>query len=142
LVNQKIFKIINNQQGHTFENPQTTKSLKLILESLIKLESFFSQILFKNYKNFSPIEFVTTNSESGREKDLNTTNNLMNDNSIIIGTDAVNFSERYKSAELSDFIENLKIGCLIPLESGHNGTFTKKEIEVYSLYLMNSRFIC
>jgi hypothetical protein len=66
----------------------------------------------------------------------------MNDNSILISTDAMNFSERYKSAELSDFIENLKIGFLIPLESGHNGSFTKKEIEVYSLYLMNSRFIC
>jgi hypothetical protein len=62
------------------------------------------------------------------------------DVSISLSNENLNI-ESYKSVQLSDIIKNLNIGNLIPLKCGHNGGYNEKEIEMYSLYLLNSKFI-
>ena len=57
-----------------------------------------------------------------------------------MGVDAINV-ENYRSAQLSDVIKDLNIGSLIPLKCGHNGLLSQEELELYSLYLLNSKFV-
>lgn len=87
------------------------------------------------------MQFITSNCNTESRRELNSSSHLTNEHSISICADSINLSDRYKSADLSDFIKNLNIGHFIPINSGHDGPFSQKEIEIYSLFLMNSRFI-
>ena len=50
-------------------------------------------------------------------------------------------SGSYKNAQISNIIKNSNIGNLLILSCGHEGLFSAKELEMYSMYLLNSRFI-
>lgn len=118
-------------------------SFKTIHECLVKIESFFNNIVFKNFKVHNSLQ--TLNTESGNLVscrteivDLNTKRNA--DVSLTISSEVLNM-ESYRSAQLSDFMKNLNIGNLVPLKCGHNGVYSGNESEMYSLYLLNSKFI-
>jgi hypothetical protein len=50
-------------------------------------------------------------------------------------------SGSYQNAQISNIIKNSNIGNLLILSCGHEGLFSAKELEMYSMYLLNSRFI-
>jgi hypothetical protein len=128
-------------------------SLKSSLQYLIKIESNFNKLVFKNLGlNISVNSFHTLNvipetsrdicfTEESPNSDRNNGNfNNTSEISMSMGVDAINV-ENYRSAQLSDVIKDLNIGSLIPLKCGHNGLLSQEELELYSLYLLNSKFV-
>ncbi len=91
----------------------------------IKIEDYFNSKLFKSFKNQKEKLYETTESNS-------------NDND---GFESVTTAESTLSAQLSDFVTQLNIGELIPLNCGHNGIYNTIEMEIYGFYLLNSNFI-
>jgi hypothetical protein len=47
----------------------------------------------------------------------------------------------YRNAILSDYVKTLKIGYLMPIDCGHNGSYTQNEFNLYYFYLLNSNLI-
>lgn len=67
-------------------------------------------------------------------------NESIGDISINMSTDTINVNS-YRNAILSDYIKTLKIGHLIPVDCGHNGTYNQAELDLYSFYLLNSNLL-
>jgi hypothetical protein len=195
LVNQKLFKYVNNQSKYNINDERLTKSIANLLDSFIKIELFYNNFLFKNPEsdinsntnditdskystermsnginsekinnNGIKIEYNNKNIVSNENfKNLNINNKesqkLMypsNSNSILINdkklndsindtnfntsTDSININS-YKNAILSDYIKTLKIGYLMPVDCGHNGSYNQAELDLYSFYLLNSNLL-
>jgi hypothetical protein len=128
-------------------------SLKTSLQYLIRIESTFNKLVFKNIGlNSSVNSFPTLNvipetnrdicfTEENPNSDRNTGNyNNTSEISMSMGADAINV-ENYRSAQLFEVMKELNVGNLIPLKCGHNGLLTQAEVELYSLYLLNSKFV-
>lgn len=156
-MNQKISKIINNPNKYNIVDGKFTSCLKNLLQNFIKIESLFNSILFKNFKNNASI--LNLNSDSNRESNavfserepVNriveniedpeiTTKKDHTEISLSVTADVINM-DSYRSAQLSDYFKNLNTGNLVPLQSGHNGVYNQTEMEVFGLYLLNSKFI-
>lgn len=111
----------------------------------MKLETFYNNIIFKNSKtnnhfqalNNNETSTIVTSDENNTSKSANI---LSSDNNLSLSLDSIK-TENYRSAQLSDFNKNLNIGNLIPLNCGHNGSYSQSEIEMYTLYLLNSKFV-
>jgi hypothetical protein len=150
LFNNKISKIVNQRDKYYVNDEKMTSSLKTALQYLIRIESAFNRVVFRNNLNSSSNNSPSLNiiPETTRdiyltERDLTKCKEGGGNNSemsMSMGTDAMNV-ETYRSAQLSDTIKELNIGNLIPLKCGHNGLLSQTEIELYSLYLLNSKFI-
>lgn len=130
-----------------------TESLKKLMECLIKVETFFNQVLFKNLRrsntgignSFSMIPDSTRdlNMSERSSKQVENSENIQENSQnthITVSNEILNI-ESYRSAQLSDIIKEMNIGYLIPLKCGHNGVFSQAEIDMYSLFLLNSKFI-
>ena len=138
-LNTRISKVIENPQKYIINDELLTSSLKSLLTSLIKIDSFFSFFLFE--KSNSEISNELMNSNIQNEISLNISHRIsiseLNQTSI---NDNMS-SGSYKNAQISNIIKNSNIGNLLILSCGHEGLFSAKELEMYSMYLLNSRFI-
>ena len=138
-LNTRISKVIENPQKYIINDELLTSSLKSLLTSLIKIDSFFSFFLFE--KSNSEISNELMNSNTQNEISLNISHRIsiseLNQTSI---NDNMS-SGSYKNAQISNIIKNSNIGNLLILSCGHEGLFSAKELEMYSMYLLNSRFI-
>jgi hypothetical protein len=131
----------NNPSQYSISDTLLKQHLSVLVESFPKVETYFNYKIFKmsevSNDVINPIEEL--NSDSSR-KNTAELNNDDNNTSLNITSDIVNV-ETYRSAVLSDFVNNLKIGDFIPLNCGHNGVFSSSEIEIYSMFLLNSKFV-
>jgi hypothetical protein len=132
-----------NQPKYNITDTSLKEHLYILLESFGKIESYFNSKLFKNAptsaRDLNTFESLNNNSfphmvAQENEPDSN------NDSSINISQEVINM-DSYRSAQLSDFVNNLNIGVLIPLNCGHNGTYSSSEMEMLGFYLLNSKFI-
>jgi hypothetical protein len=97
--------------------------MSIVLESFLKLEEEYKNRIFKN-------ELTESVLESSRIRE-----------SVLLETNDNLSPENMKRAELSEEVIKMNRGELIPLKCGHNGSFSFKELELYSLHLLNSKFI-
>jgi hypothetical protein len=167
LLTQKLSKIITNPNKYCIKDKEIQSSMQKVLEGFVRIETIFNGVIFKNYKapqstlhSLNGLDNLDSNRElsihiedtnrsntlginESPEKKNNNQNNqnvTMTDISINQTTEVINF-DSYKSAQLSDFTRGLNIGNLIPLQCGHNGSYSSNEIDIYSLFLLNSKFI-
>jgi hypothetical protein len=124
---------------YVISNNVLKQHLSVLMECFPKVETYFNNKLFNlgitSNVIMNPIEGF--NSDSSRK---NSSSPDDNNTSLNITNDIINV-ETYRSSVLSDFVTNLKIGDLIPLNCGHNGSFNRSEMEMYSLFLLNSKFV-
>jgi hypothetical protein len=97
--------------------------LSIVLESLLKLEEVYKNRIFRN-------EIIESVLESSRIRE-----------SVLLETNENLSPENLKRSELSEDLIKMNRGELIPLKCGHNGSYSFKELELYSLHLLNSKFI-
>jgi hypothetical protein len=97
--------------------------LSIVLESLLKLEEVYKNRIFRNEISESVLE-------SSRIRE-----------SVLLETNENISPENLKRSELSEDVMKMNRGELIPLKCGHNGSYSFKELELYSLHLLNSKFI-
>jgi len=194
LVNQKIFKFINNSSKYNIQDEKLKESLSIILDSFLRIEVFYNNFLFKNPEfdmnsrtidntelkfasekmSIDNTEKSVKNHQNGNKIDNNSNNKSYNNLNIInkesqklmyssltssntsinekkmnetigdisfnISTDSINVNS-YRNAILSDYIKTLKIGYLIPVDCGHNGTYNQAELDLFSFYLLNSNLL-
>lgn len=194
LINQKLFKFINNTSKYNIQDQKLKDSLSNILDSFLKIEVFYNNFLFKNpefdinsrsidntelkyasekisidnneksVKNYQNADKIDKNSNNKSYNNLNITskeshklmyssysssnssvnekkmNETIGDISFNISTDTININS-YRNAILSDYIKTLKIGYLIPVDCGHNGTYNQAELDLFSFYLLNSNLL-
>jgi len=88
------------------------------MDFLIKIEGIFNKIIFEN----------ETDTDMYSRKSLDTTSDL-------------NCINETQTEELSNFLKNLTIGNIIPLKCGHNGMFSREELDSYRTFLVNCKFI-
>jgi hypothetical protein len=124
------------------------ESLKHLATSFAKIENFFKGKILKNegqMHNINPIENLNpinsdhnliVNTVGSNGSDDGVSSQFENSNTTESG-----LPETYRLGQLSDFILNLNTGNLIPLTCGHNGLYCNSEMEMFSLYLLNSKFI-
>ena len=138
-LNTRISKVIENPKKYIINDLLLTSSLKSLLTALIKIDSFFSFLLFE--KSNTEISNELMNSNIQNDISINISQRIsisdLNQNSI---NDNMS-SGSYKNAQISNIIKNSNIGNLLILSCGHEGLFSAKELEMYSMYLLNSRFI-
>ncbi len=97
--------------------------MSIVLESLLKLEEVYKNRIFRNEISESVLE-------SSRIRE-----------SVLLETNENISPENLKRSELSEDVMKMNRGELIPLKCGHNGSYSFKELELYSLHLLNSKFI-
>lgn len=92
-----------------------------------------------NNKESQKLMYTSHNSNNTiiNEKKMNES---IGDISINMSTDTINVNS-YRNAILSDYIKTLKIGHLIPVDCGHNGSYNQAELDLYSFYLLNSNLL-
>ncbi len=101
--------------------------------------------LYNNLKkNNKESEKLMYSSQSSNNTIINNNNKKLNESigdiSINMSTDSINVNS-YRNAILSDYIKTLKIGHLIPIDCGHNGSYNPAELDLYSFYLLNSNLL-
>ena len=137
-LNTRISKVIENPKKYIINDILLTSSLKSLLTSLIKIDSFFSFLLFEKSNPEISNELMSSNIQ---DISLNVSHRIsiseLNQTSI---NDNMS-SGSYKNAQISSIIKNSNIGNLLILSCGHEGLFSAKELEMYSMYLLNSKFI-
>ena len=140
-LNLKISKIISNPSKYSISDPLFSSSLKSLLKALFKIEKFFNQLLFESISDNnedSQIHNRTMNRSSIIESgDLSTSLNGTSLNQSEINSS----SNSYRNIQISDFIKEANLGNLLILSCGHEGLFNSKELEMYSIYLLNSNFL-
>lgn len=112
---------------------------------MIKIESFFNSILFEkisnaNYNNDYTLANVPGTSISVNAESPISSDTISGDVSLSF-QNSLNSSDSYRNAQLSSFIKNANIGNLLLLNCGHEGLYSAKELEMYSMNLLNSSFI-
>ncbi len=133
----------NRPNKYNISDSSLKEHLFILLESFGKIESYFNNKLFKNLPGARELNtFESLNNSSfphmvTQENDSSDTNP---DVSINISQEVINM-DSYRSAQLSDFVNNLNIGVLLPLNCGHNGVYNSSEMEMLGFYLLNSKFI-
>ena len=137
----------NNPNKYKISDETFKTNLNALIDGFSRLESFYNNKIFRNGtpRDANPLESL--NSENGSTY-LNV-NTQGSDGEVVENNPDVSLNmttefisaESYRSAQLSDFIENLNIGVLIPLNCGHNGLYSHSEMEMLSFYLLNSKFI-
>lgn len=92
-----------------------------------------------NNKELQKLMYTSHNSNNTiiNEKKVNES---IGDISINMSTDSINVNS-YRNAILSDYVKTLKIGHLIPVDCGHNGSYNQTELDLYSFYLLNSNLL-
>ncbi len=141
-MNHKISKIINRPDKYYLSDKKLLSNLKICLENFIKIESFFNKIIFnKTEITGSHNSLISESSIINDSLNIDSSRSGKDESlSMSLNTDMVK-TDSYKSAQLSEIMKEIKIGSLIPLESGHNGVFSRNELEILSIYLLNSKFI-
>jgi hypothetical protein len=128
-----------NQSKYNIQDHRLKQALKILSESFSKIEYFYNSKLFKSDGSATPLNpellsennlIVNTNGSNGSDDQSETS--MTAENTI---------SETYRLGQLSDLILNLNNGNLIPLTCGHNGLYCNSEMEMFSLYLLNSKFL-
>lgn len=116
---------MNNSRKYAINNEETVNRLGFLRDGLIKFESLYHKIVF--YSENDGEIFLRRN---------------RSDVSISVNTnDSINFESFNSSTKLSDFIQSLNVGNLIPLKCGHSGVLDNKELETYQLYLFKAKLI-
>ena len=93
--------------------------LKCLLNCFLKFEIVYNQINLKKDQVRKPDSSIAS---------------ISNQSLDYIITDNLNF-------EVSNTIEDLNIGNLIPISCGHNGMFSYEETCIYESYLKAAKFI-
>ena len=142
-INTRISKVIENPQKYILNDNDLVSSLKSLLTALIKIDSFFSFLLFEKANSEISTDLLNSNIHNDISLNVshrNTLSELSNSlNQASLNDNISNGS--YKNVQISNIIKNANIGNLLILNCGHEGLFTAKELEMYSMYLLNSRFI-
>ena len=121
-----MYKVLSNPSKYYMKKEITTKQLTIFKAALVKFEALFHKTVFSSEGNDSG--FISSGSRA--------------DVSFCAGTgDSSNFENFNLTTKLSNFIENLNVGNIIPLRCGHSGIFDNKELETYQMYLYKAKFI-
>jgi hypothetical protein len=134
LMNQKLNRILEQADIYIIKDTSLKESVTVILKAFTKIESFYNSIAFINLQNGPKYGSESTRqiNKLGSEENLEISVSMISDPSE---------SEVYKNSQFSDYINSLNIGHLIPLHCGHNGSFSQSELEMYTLLLLNSKFL-
>lgn len=141
-MNQKISKIIAEPNKYQINDPLFSSALQSLIHALIKIETFFNSILFEKIIDVNYInDFTLGNLPSPL---INSEVSIPSD--TVSGDISLSFqgstnTDSYRNSQLSSFIKNANIGNLLLLNCGHEGLFSSKELEMYSMNLLNSSFI-
>ena len=114
-----------------------TSSLKTVLDCLKKIQKFYEKN-FLNHKNKN-IEIIIDQDKSiydDIDKSKNNNSLNLNDNSI---NELIN--EDNEKKKIIDLVNEINIGNLFILNCGNSGEFSRQEIEMLSMFLVNSNFI-
>lgn len=126
LIIKKVAKIADNPDIYLIDNHNLRSNIKIFAGYMWRIEAFFNSIIFRN-PNLLYHEDV--------EDDLD----------IISSNREIKLDERYttytSNSMLSDLIENINIGDLLPLECGHNGVYSQIELEYLHHALIRSKLI-
>ncbi len=101
--------------------------LKIFRDGLIKFETLYHKTVFQP-ENQGEVPVFNRSNRHDISISVNSNENI-------------NFESFHSSTKLSDFIENLNIGNIIPLKCGHTGILDNKELEAYQLYLLKAKLI-
>ena len=136
-LNIKISKIIQNPSKYIINDPLLSSSLKSLLHALMKIETFFNNLLFDRVEEISNYQ---TNKSIGHNNSILESGELSNSITNSFNTNEGN-TNSYRNLQISDFIKEANLGNLLILNRGHDGIFSSKELEMYSIYLLNSNFL-
>ena len=136
-LNIKISKIIQNPSKYIINDPLLSSSLKSLLHALMKIETFFNNLLFDRVEEISNYQ---TNKSIGHNNSILESGELSNSITNSFNTNEGN-TNSYRNLQISDFIKEANLGNLLILNCGHDGIFSSKELEMYSIYLLNSNFL-
>ena len=98
-------------------------SIERCLEGFLKLEETYKKYIFK----IEPANETVLDSSRIKE-------------SVLLET-GEHSPDSQKRAEISEEVLKINRGDLIPLKCGHNGNLSQRELEIYSLHLLNCKFI-
>ena len=145
-MNGKITKILDNPNKYVIDDALLSSSLKSLLSAFVKIDSYFNDVMFDK-ENESEREFsFTTNSNgvngnSNSDNVSNSNDNNTNDISLSSSLSQSINANNYKTLQLSSLIKNSNVGNMLILNCGYEGKFTQTELEMFSIYLLNSNFL-
>lgn len=144
-MNGKITKILENPAKYIIDDALLSSSLKSLLSAFVKIDAYFNDVIFDK-ENENEKEFSFDNA-SDNNSNINSNSNCSNDNT---NTNDISLSSslsqcinvnNYKTLQLSNLIKNSNVGNMLILNCGYEGKFTQTELEMFSIYLLNSNFL-
>lgn len=146
-MNGKITKILDNPTKYVIDDALLSSSLKSLLSAFVKIDAYFNDVIFdkenENEKEFSFDNASDNNNNNNNNLNSNSSNDNTNTNDISLSSSlsqCINVNN-YKTLQLSNLIKNSNVGNMLILNCGYEGKFTQTELEMFSIYLLNSNFL-
>jgi hypothetical protein len=140
-VNQKITKILNDQEKYMIQDEVLTNSLKTVLECLTKIQKFYEDNFLSN-KTQNLDSLIDTEDKENNEADTD-----KNENIVDVRFDSVESSlnelikDSNEKKNIMDLINEINIGNLFILNCGNEGLYNTEELQMLFMFLINSNFI-
>ena len=135
-VNSRIEKIIKNPNKYKINDTVLINSLNTVLECLKKIQKFYEDnFLSQKNKDF---ELIIEEKDNNLDYD-----NAKNDEGHIEIENSINelIKDNKEKKKIIDLVNEINFGNLFILNCGNEGQFSHQEIQMLSLFLMNSNFV-
>ena len=143
-MNGKITKILENPAKYIIDDALLSSSLKSLLSAFVKIDAYFNDVIFdKENENEKEFSFDNASDNNNNNLNSNSSNDNTNTNDISLSSSlsqCINVNN-YKTLQLSNLIKNSNVGNMLILNCGYEGKFTQTELEMFSIYLLNSNFL-
>lgn len=143
-MNGKITKILENPAKYIIDDALLSSSLKSLLSAFVKIDAYFNDVIFdKENENEKEFSFDNASDNNNSNINSNCSNDNTNTNDISLSSSlsqCINVNN-YKTLQLSNLIKNSNVGNMLILNCGYEGKFTQTELEMFSIYLLNSNFL-
>ena len=143
-MNGKITKILENPAKYIIDDALLSSSLKSLLSAFVKIDAYFNDVIFdKENENEKEFSFDNASDNNNSNINSNCSNDNTNTNDISLSSSLSQWINvnNYKTLQLSNLIKNSNVGNMLILNCGYEGKFTQTELEMFSIYLLNSNFL-
>jgi hypothetical protein len=137
--NKRIEKILGNPEKYVINDGTFTSSLKTVLECLTKIQNFYEQnFLTRNNKN---MELNIDDQDKSIYDDIDKNRNSTSMGLSLTEQSMAQLYNEDEKKKIIDLINEINFGNLFILNCGNNGIFSPEEVQMLSMFLINSNFI-
>ena len=137
--NKRIEKILGNPEKYVINDGTLTSSLKTVLECLTKIQNFYEQnFLTRNNKN---MELNIDDQDKSIYDDIDKNRNSTSMGLSLTEQSMAQLYNEDEKKKIIDLINEINFGNLFILNCGNNGIFSPEEVQMLSMFLINSNFI-